>query len=247
MSPRSEILLPLYIYPTSGAWNPLHQVILAYPAVRFTVVINPASGPGDGPLPDYNYTREIATLNTFDNVRTIGYVATTYGKKSLEAVMQEIDRYANWALLDPALELSGIFLDETPTLYTDANGAYLPMIQTNIKNTVGLGSGLVVHNPGTIPDVRFAAAADVTVLFEQTYDVYVARSANDTVAPATLLFDRERIGAIVHTCPDDLGPQEMKQFVEEVEVKFGWLYLTDLGENYYHNFSTRFLEFVQYV
>lgn len=115
----------------------------------FTVVINPASGPGAAPLPDTNYTREISRLNTFSNVRTIGYVALDYGKRAVDAAYADITKYAEWRTTNPNLAMQGIFLDESPQLADDHNTTMLAEVKTRIKNTRGLSSGSI----GKIPFV----------------------------------------------------------------------------------------------
>jgi hypothetical protein len=112
-------------------------------------VINPASGPGATPLPDTNYTREISRLNTFSNVRTIGYVALDYGKRAADGAYTDIAKYAQWRASNPNLAMQGIFLDESPQLADDHNTTLLADVKTRIKNTSGLSSGSI----GKIPFV----------------------------------------------------------------------------------------------
>lgn len=42
----TDILLPLYIYPSSGVWDPVYDAISDNPDVTFRVIVNPDSGPG---------------------------------------------------------------------------------------------------------------------------------------------------------------------------------------------------------
>ncbi|KAH1885906.1 hypothetical protein KXX01_000508 [Aspergillus fumigatus] len=96
MGPKSKVFVPLYVYPAPGAWTPLEDVISKHPDVNFTVVINPGSGPGPNALPDGNYTREIPKLASYENVRLLGYVATTYAKRNISLVRRDIETYAAW-------------------------------------------------------------------------------------------------------------------------------------------------------
>ena len=43
-----SVLLPLYVYPESGAWDPVYSAVSSNPSVEFVVVVNPDSGPDDG-------------------------------------------------------------------------------------------------------------------------------------------------------------------------------------------------------
>lgn len=90
--------------------------------------------------------REIPRLNACGNVRTVGYVATTYCKRSIEDVFRDIDRYADWSRDKrfPGLGVNGIFFDETPNLYDEDVKLYLDGVTGKGKSTEGiLGDRLV--------------------------------------------------------------------------------------------------------
>ena len=76
----SFVLLPLYIYPSPTAWAPVYDAVQNNPTVKFQIVVNPNSGPGAYP-PDASYIDGVSKLNSYPNVLTIGYVATTYGQR----------------------------------------------------------------------------------------------------------------------------------------------------------------------
>lgn len=104
-------------------------------------MINPGSGPGPNPLPDANYTREIPLLRRFDNVRLLGYVATTYANRDIALVREDIETYAAWPTRssNASLAVNGIFFDETPQAF-DANAlAYYQELTTLVKQSKGLG------------------------------------------------------------------------------------------------------------
>jgi Spherulation-specific family 4 len=42
----TQVLLPLYIYPLTGVWDPVYDAIAAYPDLLFRVIVNVDSGPG---------------------------------------------------------------------------------------------------------------------------------------------------------------------------------------------------------
>jgi hypothetical protein len=94
-------------------------------------------------LPDANYTRGISTLNRLGNVRTIGYVATTWGKKEPKNAIQEIATYSGWAGQDVSVGLDGIFFDETPAAYHPDYAGYLKTVSEAVRSADGLGSGYV--------------------------------------------------------------------------------------------------------
>ena len=212
MGPKSKIIVPLYVYPAPGAWNPLEDVyvsifiaaqtpptffsdflaisfppetgspphrrlevsnpcqtsrphekfangtrrkkkqalnssrISAHPDVNFTVVINPGSGPGPNALPDANYTREIPILASYENVRLLGYVHTSYAERNVSLVRRDIETYAAWPIASSnrGLAVRGIFFDETPQQYSDHAFAYLQNLTELVKNSNGFGSDAYV-------------------------------------------------------------------------------------------------------
>lgn len=108
----------------------------AHPDVDFTVIVNPCSGPCIGSLPDQYYLSEIPKLRTYENIRTLGYVATNYATKNLSSVLAEIDTYANWPKManNTKLKVDGIFFDETPSTYESYKYDYLSKASTAVKN-----------------------------------------------------------------------------------------------------------------
>lgn len=42
----TNILLPLYFYPSPGAWDVVDSAASTYPDVTFYAIVNPNSGPG---------------------------------------------------------------------------------------------------------------------------------------------------------------------------------------------------------
>lgn len=129
----------MYIYPAEGAWNPLYEAIEKHPSHEFTVIINPASGPGAGDLPDSNWIREIKRLNGYENVRSIGYIAITYGKRDLDAAKKDIETYENWA--GGGLNLQGIFVDEAPSFANDHTVEYVRELVETVRESAMLGTG----------------------------------------------------------------------------------------------------------
>ncbi|KAK4984017.1 hypothetical protein LTR50_006856 [Elasticomyces elasticus] len=160
MTPRSAVIVPLYIYPlTPETWQPLYRAISTHPTLPFLIILNPDSGPGapGSPSPDANYARETARLNAYPNVTTLGYVRVDYCRRGLGSVVGDVGGYAKWAGVGGGgggLEggggggsvegggggvfVRGIFVDETPNLYTPHVAAYLDALNVRIKNSAGI-------------------------------------------------------------------------------------------------------------
>ena len=121
-----------------------------HPNLNFTAVVNPASGPGNTPEPDGNYTRDIPRLNSYPNIRTVGYVSTSWTNRNLSLALADISTYSKWATnaTIPNLGMRGIFLDETPATWTAESQEYLENIATAIRSDAGLGSDPLVSDFG---------------------------------------------------------------------------------------------------
>jgi hypothetical protein len=121
--------------------------IRTYPALHFTIIINPNSGPGGTPHPDACYAPEIRRLTVHPNVTIVGYIRINYCKKPLAAVYEEIATYAGWGGSEQGLGVQGIFFDETPNLYQPDVKAYLDAVSGRVKGVPGLGKRMVSAVP----------------------------------------------------------------------------------------------------
>jgi Spherulation-specific family 4 len=126
-----------------------------YTKVQFLVVINPNSGPGNitgpGNISDDNWQREIPRINSYGNVRTIGYVKTGYGARDINNVLREVAQYGSWTSIPTnssdiyngtmsTYGLHGIFFDETPNFdFTPEIGEYYNQIDGYVKNQTTFG------------------------------------------------------------------------------------------------------------
>ncbi|KAF9892844.1 hypothetical protein FE257_000433 [Aspergillus nanangensis] len=246
MGPKAKVFVPLYVYPTPGAWTPLEEVISAYPNVNFTVVVNPGSGPGPNALPDGNYTTEIPKLASYDNVLLLGYVATTYAKRNISLVRKDIETYAAWPSesSNPKLAVRGIFFDETPQVYDPNVLSYFEDLTAFVKATPGLGpDNYVVHNPGAIPDARYLSTADSTVVFEATYDTFQERhgARQFEEIPSS---NRSQLCAVIHSVPESVEGSKLRGLVKQVRRVAEEVFITHLDTDYYANFGDGWKEFV---
>ncbi|POR39125.1 Spherulin-4 [Tolypocladium paradoxum] len=162
------VVVPLYIYPLEGAWEPLFEAAAAHPEMRFVAIINPDSGPGQTPLPDASYMAALKRLSEIPNIRALGYVHCSYGKRPVHTIKADIDVYRDW---NGCLELGGIFFDETPS-----DARYVQFMATLAGHTKStwqrhLGKdGTVVYNPGVVVGRGYFEHPDYVVVFEQSQD-----------------------------------------------------------------------------
>ena len=155
-----DILVPAYnIYPTVAVWQNHSQDQVA--------VMNPASGPGAAPNPDWVAQTQAAQAS---GISILGYVDTNHGAIDPAAVKAQIDTYNGWYNVD------GIFLDRVA-----GDPAHLTYYQDLIDYIAAVTPGNdVTLNEGVYPDQSFAEGLhaghnmQIThVAFEGTYDTYV--------------------------------------------------------------------------
>jgi len=115
----------------------------SYPRTQFTAVVNIYNGPGDGALPNAEYSHAIGTLNRFNNVRTVGYVSTTWCERELSTVLDDIAAYSFWGDYHDDLAMDGIFVDETPTQFSANSISYLQTIAKAVHESDGLRKSFI--------------------------------------------------------------------------------------------------------
>lgn len=116
---KALILLPLYIYPSPDAWTPLLLAANRHPTLQFLVVVNPSNGPGEGDRPDENYVRVLQQLRDVENVKLVGYVYCSYGKREQGEMRRDVERYKVWGC-----EKRGCVSPQTNQKKTQCGGWY---------------------------------------------------------------------------------------------------------------------------
>lgn len=240
-----SILLPLYIYPWPGVWDALYWEAQKNPKLNFTVILNPCSGPCLASLPPQVYIDEIPRLKQWDNIRTLGYVATNYTEKEYSLVAEEIRQYALWPTImnDSRLAVDGIFFDETPGAYHWQKHAYLKDAADAVRSYVELGDQVVVHNPGTLPDAvwNYLDIANITVILEDTFAHFIDGTRFNLLKNFSKVtgLPKSAFSIMLHS----LGniPNELVQWTaEELKEIAGWNFATSTSEagEYWHSFSS---------
>jgi Spherulation-specific family 4 len=153
-----NIAVPAYFYP-GGSPNYWTQVDQAGPGTL--AVLNPSSGPGSGPDP--NYLSAVRSAEAA-GITVLGYVYTNYGKRSLSTVESDVNKYYSW------YPVQGIFFDEASTSCT--NEPYYAQLNSYVK-ALSVTAHTVL-NPGTQTNQCYAAAADTLLTFEGTASDYMS-------------------------------------------------------------------------
>ncbi|KKY15753.1 putative cell surface spherulin 4-like protein [Phaeomoniella chlamydospora] len=171
------------------------DAVASAPDVQFNIIINPASGPGSTVYPDSNYIAGVAKLNSYSNTKLLGYVPTTYARRSQSSVLSDIDRYAKWSTYKAAdIHMDGIFFDETPSTYTSAAASYMSTISARVKSSLGSANNYIVFNPGVVVDSRYYNYANLVVAWEN-YAKYFSTSSSISAIPKAV---RAKTAVILH-------------------------------------------------
>jgi hypothetical protein len=216
--------------------------VIKYPDTSFSVIINPASGPGNATWPAEPYIAALKSLNVYPNVQTLGYIDTFGGLLPNATVRAQIATYAGWKEVSPGMALRGIYFDRTPSS-NDGDGLvrnYLQNVSETVRQTQGWSQahGLVVYNPGRVPDPEVRLhAPDVMVVFEGTYaDMPGRETLHKELEEAE--GQRGDWAMMVHSAPKDLGRGGLRRIVESVRRDVEWLYVTDLTKSVYQGYGT---------
>ena len=152
--------------------------------MKWQVIVNPNSGPGTtGPAPaDPNYITAIATLNSYPNVQTIGYVDTLYTRRAYSAVTTDINTYASWSdYQDANISIAGIFFDDVNNTASKQVYTYMSNASAYAYATVPSDVTPVVFNPGALAPTKLFSYCDTMVEFENTFANYKNETTIETI------------------------------------------------------------------
>lgn len=150
-----SMAVPAYFYPGSY-WTQMGQA-----GSRLQIaVMNPNSGPGYSPDP--NYVSAIRAAQAA-GITVVGYVYTNYGSRSLAAVEADVTSYYNW------YGVNGIFFDQAST--NCYYSSYYATLNSFVKAKGG--TARTILNPGTQTSECYASDADILLTFEGSYRTYV--------------------------------------------------------------------------
>jgi len=156
------ILLPIYRYPINEGkleWDAVATVAGTYSKLPFYVIVNNGGGPPYSKNPPDNlidWADPMGALNRKSNVRSLGYIATTFGARPIAEVKTGIDQYAAWTTLTGwsgavnDVSVDGIFFDEVDTdpKYLDYNKEISRYARQVLSARPGATGAIVVLNPG---------------------------------------------------------------------------------------------------
>ena len=253
----TAVLVPLYVYPSTNAWQPLYDAIRANPSQKFNVIVNPDSGPGADRYPDANYIAGLQRLKSFPSVKTIGYVHMNYGSRNIKDVEKDINKYAGWASYSKTnpITVDGIFIDEAPSEYgtRNRNLNYIKTLSSRIYKAFDKPNkkAIVVMNPGVVAGNKFYTYVSSVVSYEDSIsnfkdDGTLFRNTDKTKSTGV---PKAKEAVLIHSYAD--STRKMRELVQDLveNKRIGDLFLTSRnpskGEDPYDGFGTFFAEFVK--
>lgn len=180
--PSRQLLVPFYEHPAErpDAWR---RLIAAAPNL-YGVVLNPASGPGTAPDPDF---AETAGRLREANVSILGYTDTDYGRRPHADIVQDLLRHRDWYGAD------GAFFDQAA-----ADAGLLEHYSQLTIAARAAGAATVVLNHGLHPHPRYLDFADLLVTFENSWAAY----ENAEIPEWTGRHPPERFCHLIHGLPE---------------------------------------------
>ncbi|KAJ4410703.1 hypothetical protein N0V91_001631 [Didymella pomorum] len=245
-----NVLVPSHAFPGTESWDRLYDAIVQHQDVKFTVIINPDDGPGNGTRPSAEYVDVLNALEVYPHVQMLGYVRTDRGTRDNATVRAEIATYSGWSHFQD-LRLNGIFFDQTP--YRDEGNAseYLRNISATVRHSKGfLEPKLVVHNPGCVPDVGLIRyRTDMVVIFEGAYSDLPGREqlSNSVRELEKHSLHRQNFGLMIHSTPSNTGDVRLRKIVDKVRRSVEWLYITDLTADVYSGYGSLWEQWLDLV
>jgi hypothetical protein len=96
----------------------------------------------------------------------------------------------------------------------------------------------IIHNPGLIPDNRYLASSNQSVIFEGSYSTYQLHNFSTTIPSFRVSShsDKDSFAVIIHSLPANMSETEQSKLVEEFRDIAGNVFATGLDSNYYSSF-----------
>ena len=222
------MIVPGYSYPSKGStyWDTLQKSsdVVAY------AILNHNNG--EFTSPDANYTR-LFKENTQKGLKNIAYVHLSYGERSVDDVLKDVDHYLAFYGRE---NIKGIFLDETET-WTQKGRDQLHSVYQKLK-AKDRDLVIVVNRGTTVADSSYQDA-DIFCTYEGSAKDYLNNYRKDV---STWESDASKAKKAMHIIyeadPNDYG----KLLVKAKERHVPYVFITSDGSLSYHKTTDYFDE-----
>ena len=223
-----SMIVPGYSYPSKGStyWDTLQKSsdVVAY------AILNHNNG--EFTSPDANYTR-LFKENTQKGLKNIAYVHLSYGERSVDDVLKDVDHYLAFYGRE---NIKGIFLDETET-WTQKGRDQLHSVYQKLKAKDK--DLVIVANRGTTVADSSYQDADIFCTYEGSAKDYLTNYRKDV---STWESDASKAKKAMHIIyeanPNDYG----KLLAKAKERHVPYVFITSDGSLSYHKTSDYFDE-----
>jgi len=204
-----RLLIPAY-FPPGAEWG----VMRAAAGAVGMVILNPASGPGEGASDAY---RTVADALRGAGIEVMGYVDTSYGARGAAVVLSEVEQHRLW------YDVDGVFFDQV-----SADTSLVVHHRRLADDARALGCRRVVMNTGVVPPAGPAVAelmdaADVIVLADNDAGAYLDMPV---VTDWTRHYPPARFAHLVYGAPDIASMTAVVATARAHGV--GWVFATPL-------------------
>ena len=228
-----SMIVPGYSYPSKGStyWDTLQKSsdVVAY------AILNHNNG--EFTSPDANYTR-LFKENTQKGLKNIAYVHLSYGERSVDDVLKDVDHYLAFYGRE---NIKGIFLDETET-WTQKGRDQLHSVYQKLKAKDK--DLVIVANRGTTVADSSYQDADIFCTYEGSAKDYLTNYRKDV---STWESDASKAKKAMHIIyeanPNDYG----KLLAKAKERHVPYVFITSDGSLSYHKTPDYFDELPQLV
>ena len=222
------MIVPGYSYPSKGStyWDTLQKSsdVVAY------AILNHNNG--EFTSPDANYTR-LFKENTQKGLKNIAYVHLSYGERSVDDVLKDVDHYLAFYGRE---NIKGIFLDETET-WTQKGRDQLHSVYQKLKAKDK--DLVIVANRGTTVADSSYQDADIFCTYEGSAKDYLTNYRKDV---STWESDASKVKKAMHIIyeanPNDYG----KLLAKAKERHVPYVFITSDGSLSYHKTTDYFDE-----
>ncbi|KJZ79797.1 hypothetical protein HIM_00511 [Hirsutella minnesotensis 3608] len=257
MMNRPFVLVPLYIYPSESAWEPLLDAARRYRDVLFVAVINPNSGPGEGHLPDGSYTAALARLAGEPAYRgwwhrgglRVGGVFFDETPSDAAAVpyMTRLAAYAKETWRRDVGTPGGCPMDTLPSS-SAASSPSSPPSSSPSPSPSTPPEAVVVYNPGVVVCPDMFRGADYVVVFEASEDQWnrLRRLGQDLRRIDARV--RGKAVAIIHSSRGGQDSRAARKVIEQSRsLGMTGVYVTDQQDGGYTRWPASWMKFAEAV
>ena len=223
-----SMIVPGYSYPSKGSayWDTLQKSsdVVAY------AILNHNNG--EFTSPDANYVR-LFKENTQKGLKNIAYVHLSYGERSVDDVLKDVDHYLAFYGRE---NIKGIFLDETET-WTQKGRDQLHSVYQKLKAKDK--DLVIVANRGTTVADSSYQDADIFCTYEGSAKDYLTNYRKDV---STWESDASKAKKAMHVIYEANPNDYSKLLAKAKERHVPYVFITSDGSLSYHKTTDYFDE-----